>query len=216
MAALILVLGVAAFSWLPRAAAVIAVAGTILFGLVGVLEGVNWFLRGGAESAGPVIPYVINFYGAVPIDGGITELFALVQGVALFGVGCALALRLRTWSADAELAERARVQQPGRRPDHRRDRGAVRVVIGEDLFLLRDGLARLLSAHGFEIAAAVGTAPELLTALTQLKPGRLHRRRQDAAVAYRRRAAGRPRGPTGGAGPSGPGALPVRGAALRP
>jgi DNA-binding NarL/FixJ family response regulator len=46
----------------------------------------------------------------------------------------------------------------------------VRVVIGEDLFLLRDGLVRLLSAHGFEIAAAVGTAPELLTALTELKP----------------------------------------------
>jgi len=46
----------------------------------------------------------------------------------------------------------------------------VRVVIGEDLFLLRDGLVRLLEAHGFEIAAAVGSAPELLTALTGLKP----------------------------------------------
>jgi len=46
----------------------------------------------------------------------------------------------------------------------------VRVVIGEDLFLLRDGLVRLLEAHGFEIAAAVGTAPELLAALTGLQP----------------------------------------------
>jgi len=46
----------------------------------------------------------------------------------------------------------------------------VRVVIGEDLFLLRDGLVRLLEAHGFEIAAAVGTAPELLRALTELQP----------------------------------------------
>ncbi len=46
----------------------------------------------------------------------------------------------------------------------------MRVVIGEDLFLLRDGLVRLLEAHGFEIAAAVGTAPELLAALTGLKP----------------------------------------------
>jgi DNA-binding NarL/FixJ family response regulator len=46
----------------------------------------------------------------------------------------------------------------------------VRVVIGEDLFLLRDGLVRLLEAHGFEIAAAVGTAPELLAALTGLRP----------------------------------------------
>jgi len=46
----------------------------------------------------------------------------------------------------------------------------VRVVIGEDLFLLREGLVRLLEAHGFEVAAAVGSAPELLRALTELKP----------------------------------------------
>ena len=38
----------------------------------------------------------------------------------------------------------------------------MRVVIGEDQFLLRDGLARLLAAHGFEIAAAVDNAPGLL------------------------------------------------------
>jgi DNA-binding NarL/FixJ family response regulator len=46
----------------------------------------------------------------------------------------------------------------------------VRIVIGEDLFLLRDGLARLLTAHGFEIAAAVETAPELLRALVDERP----------------------------------------------
>jgi DNA-binding NarL/FixJ family response regulator len=46
----------------------------------------------------------------------------------------------------------------------------VRVVIGEDLYLLREGLVRLLSAHGFEIAAAVATAPELLTALVDEHP----------------------------------------------
>jgi len=46
----------------------------------------------------------------------------------------------------------------------------VRVVIAEDLFLLREGLVRLLEAHGFEIVAAVGTAPELLTALIQHRP----------------------------------------------
>jgi DNA-binding NarL/FixJ family response regulator len=46
----------------------------------------------------------------------------------------------------------------------------VRVVIGEDLFLLRDGLVRLLEAHGFEVVAAVGSAPELLRALTELNP----------------------------------------------
>jgi DNA-binding NarL/FixJ family response regulator len=46
----------------------------------------------------------------------------------------------------------------------------VRVVIGEDLYLLRDGLVRLLTAHEFEIVAAVPTAPELLRALVDLKP----------------------------------------------
>jgi len=46
----------------------------------------------------------------------------------------------------------------------------VRVVVAEDLFLLRDGLARLLSAHDFEIAAAVDTAPGLLSALLEHRP----------------------------------------------
>jgi DNA-binding NarL/FixJ family response regulator len=46
----------------------------------------------------------------------------------------------------------------------------VRIVIGEDLYLLRDGLARLLTAHGFEIAAAVESAPELLRALVDERP----------------------------------------------
>ena len=46
----------------------------------------------------------------------------------------------------------------------------MRVVIAEDLFLLRDGLVRLLSAHGFEITGAVGTGPELLQALLEHRP----------------------------------------------
>jgi DNA-binding NarL/FixJ family response regulator len=46
----------------------------------------------------------------------------------------------------------------------------VRVVVAEDLFLLRDGLVRLLEAHEFEIAAAVGDAPALLTALVGERP----------------------------------------------
>ncbi len=46
----------------------------------------------------------------------------------------------------------------------------MRVVVAEDLFLLRDGLARLLSAHEFEIAAAVDTAPGLLGALLEHRP----------------------------------------------
>jgi DNA-binding NarL/FixJ family response regulator len=78
----------------------------------------------------------------------------------------------------------------------------VRIVIGEDLFLLRDGLVRLLTAHGFEIAAAVGSAPELLEALTKERPDvgivdvRLPPRHTDdglrAALAARRAVPGLP------------------------
>jgi DNA-binding NarL/FixJ family response regulator len=46
----------------------------------------------------------------------------------------------------------------------------MRVVVAEDLFLLRDGLARLLTAYDFEIAAAVDTAPALLRALLEERP----------------------------------------------
>ena len=46
----------------------------------------------------------------------------------------------------------------------------MRVVVAEDLFLLRDGLTRLLAAHDFEIAAAVDTAPGLLSALLAERP----------------------------------------------
>jgi DNA-binding NarL/FixJ family response regulator len=46
----------------------------------------------------------------------------------------------------------------------------MRVVIAEDLFLLRDGLIRLLEAYGFDIAAAVDNGPELTRALVSIKP----------------------------------------------
>ena len=46
----------------------------------------------------------------------------------------------------------------------------MRVVVAEDLFLLRDGLVRLLRAHGFEIEAAVDSAPALRTALLGGQP----------------------------------------------
>lgn len=46
----------------------------------------------------------------------------------------------------------------------------MRIVIAEDLFLLRAGLVQLLESHGFEILAAVGTAPELEAALINYRP----------------------------------------------
>jgi DNA-binding NarL/FixJ family response regulator len=46
----------------------------------------------------------------------------------------------------------------------------VRVVIAEDLALLRDGLVRLLTAHGFEVVEAVDNGPMLLDALIRHRP----------------------------------------------
>ncbi|NUR58489.1 MAG: response regulator transcription factor [Catenulispora sp.] len=46
----------------------------------------------------------------------------------------------------------------------------MRVVLAEDLFLLRDGMIRLLEAYGFEIAAAVGDGPALVSALVEQRP----------------------------------------------
>jgi DNA-binding NarL/FixJ family response regulator len=43
----------------------------------------------------------------------------------------------------------------------------MRVVIGEDHALLRDGLTRLLEAHEFEVVAAVDNAPSLSRALRE-------------------------------------------------
>jgi DNA-binding NarL/FixJ family response regulator len=46
----------------------------------------------------------------------------------------------------------------------------VRVVLGEDLALLRDGLIRLLEAHDFTVVAAVDNGPSLLHSLIEHKP----------------------------------------------
>ncbi|MEU6323927.1 response regulator transcription factor [Streptomyces sp. NPDC047009] len=46
----------------------------------------------------------------------------------------------------------------------------MRVVVAEDLFLLREGLVRLLKARGFEIVAATDSAPGLLQALLEHRP----------------------------------------------
>ncbi len=46
----------------------------------------------------------------------------------------------------------------------------MRVVIAEDLTLLRDGLARLLRAHDFDVVAEVGNAVEVARALDKQAP----------------------------------------------
>ncbi|MEA5360316.1 response regulator transcription factor [Amycolatopsis sp., V23-08] len=46
----------------------------------------------------------------------------------------------------------------------------MRVVVAEDLALLREGLIRILGATGFDVVAAVDNGPSLTRALTTLRP----------------------------------------------
>jgi DNA-binding NarL/FixJ family response regulator len=46
----------------------------------------------------------------------------------------------------------------------------LRAVIAEDLALLRDGLVRLLSAHGIDVVEAVADGPSALRALAEHQP----------------------------------------------
>ena len=46
----------------------------------------------------------------------------------------------------------------------------MRVVLAEDLYLLRTGLERLLAEHGLEVIESVDNGPALLRALTERQP----------------------------------------------
>jgi DNA-binding NarL/FixJ family response regulator len=46
----------------------------------------------------------------------------------------------------------------------------MRIVVAEDLYLLRDGLVRLLEAFGHEVVATATTGPETLDALLKWRP----------------------------------------------
>lgn len=49
-------------------------------------------------------------------------------------------------------------------------RDQIRVVLAEDLFLIRDALVRMLTEHGFTVVAAVDNGPSLRRALAQEQP----------------------------------------------
>ena len=46
----------------------------------------------------------------------------------------------------------------------------MRIVVAEDLYLLRDGIVRLLQAYGHEVVATAATGPETLEALLTTRP----------------------------------------------
>ncbi|ARZ65778.1 LuxR family transcriptional regulator [Streptomyces albireticuli] len=46
----------------------------------------------------------------------------------------------------------------------------MRIVIAEDLYLLRDGMVRLIAAYGHQVVATAATGPETLDALLTWRP----------------------------------------------
>ena len=46
----------------------------------------------------------------------------------------------------------------------------MRIVVAEDLYLLRDGMVRLIEAYGHEVVATATTGPETLDALLKWRP----------------------------------------------
>ena len=171
VAILIFAAGVAAVVWLPRAAAVLAVAGIVLIGLIGAFAGVQWLRDPGAVPAWAAGGDAVRFYGAVLLDGKITGVLGGLEGVALVAVGCVLAPRLLTWSADFELAERA--QALARRVDGltRTRSDATETAVAELRRIerdLHDGAQARLVAVGLSLRAVeqlIGSNPEAALAL---------------------------------------------------
>ena len=96
-------------------------------------------------------------YGAVPIGGGLTGLFAFIEGVIFLGFGCVLAPRLLTGGADSDIALHA--QALARRVEGltRSRTDATEVAVAELRRIerdLHDGAQARLVAVGMSLRAA--------------------------------------------------------------
>ena len=76
----------------------------------------------------------------------------------------------RTHEARRRPGRQASGREPARWTDDRERRDPVRVVIAEDLALLRDGLTRLLRDEGFDVVAAVDDGDKLVAAVEAHEP----------------------------------------------
>ncbi len=88
-----------------------------------------------------------------------------VGGASLSGSGLqGLSKRVQALDGSLEVAS------PRGRPDDRAGGDAMRVVIAEDLALLRDGLTRLLRDNGFDVVAAVIDGDALVRTVLRERP----------------------------------------------
>ena len=176
LALLLAMAGLAVSAWRPKAAAALAVAGLLLFGLYGVLDGAVHLPPGSSElwlaGTNNYGRWIWGWtYGAVPLDTRLAAPAALLQGAAALGAGCALTPRLLTWSGDLELARRAQLltQRVTRLTQTRSD--ATEVAVAELRRIerdLHDGAQARLVAVGMSLRAAeelMRSSPEAALAL---------------------------------------------------
>jgi DNA-binding NarL/FixJ family response regulator len=76
----------------------------------------------------------------------------------------------RVSSAESKHLMEVCDQEPARRSNDGQSGAAMRVVIAEDLALLRDGLTRLLRDNGFDVAADVTDGDALIDAVSREQP----------------------------------------------
>jgi signal transduction histidine kinase len=154
LAVLVFVAAVALIGWRPSLAAAVAVAGVLLLGLYGSYWGLHWVWGGGRGQA---VDLHSPHFGLVLLHGGLSELFAGLQGVVLLAFGAMLAPRLLTWDGDLELARRAQVltERVTRLTETRSDATDTAVAelrrIERDL---HDGAQARLVAVGMSLRAA--------------------------------------------------------------
>jgi signal transduction histidine kinase len=167
----------------PRVAAVIAVLGLIVLGLVLVANALNgWagFLdyaqgkvagEGQADFYWPAPGVFSGLYGPVALANPEAVWLTRAEGVALLAAGCVLAPRMVGWAADAELVRRAAAltQRVDRLDRTRSDATSTAVTelrrIERDL---HDGAQARLVAVGMSLRAAeqlMPTSPEAALAL---------------------------------------------------
>ncbi len=167
----------------PRVAAVAAVTGLIVLGLVLIicaLRGADEFIYAAQGNAygehhtwyDPAAPGAFSgMYGPVLLENHAAVLLTRVEGLLLVAAGCLLAPRTLAWAADPELARRAAAltQRVDRLTSTRSDATSTAVTelrrIERDL---HDGAQARLVSVGMSLRAAeqlMTTSPEAALAL---------------------------------------------------
>jgi signal transduction histidine kinase len=187
VSALVFAAGVAIVWWLPRAAAVLAVGGLLLFGLGGVLLSMHWLWAAGLPPAALRWRVGTMFFGAVrlaggielrlrggivmPLPAGVSGAFGAAQGAVLLGLGCVLLPRLLTWDADHQLARHAQALTRRVEGLTRSRTDATETAVAELRRIerdLHDGAQARLVAVGMSLRAVeqlIGSNPEAALAL---------------------------------------------------